>query len=212
MPSSHTDRTLALAGITQAAHLVQQIAKRGAMTDSDTFETSIASIFKTDAESTEAVYGGSKGVTAGLKLLRAQLTKQTATRDLELTKYFIGILYLERQLAKHPGMLDNIAQGIEKARAQAQYFSAADSNTHPNVIASLAGVYSDTISTLTPRIVINGEQRFLDNPDNANKIRALLLAAIRSAVLWRQCGGGRLQLLFARGATLRTIETIMQNT
>jgi high frequency lysogenization protein len=210
MPTSHTDKTLALAGIIQAAHLVQHIAKRGTVNDSLAFEASIASIVRTDAESTEAVYGGSGGVTAGLKLLRAQLTKQSATRDLELTKYFIGILYLERQLAKRAAMLDKIAEGIEKARAQMQYFSGEDSSTHSNVIASLAGIYSDTLSTLTPRIVVNGEQRYLDNPDNANKIRAILLAAIRSAVLWRQSGGGRLQLLLARSATLLTIEDILK--
>lgn len=210
MISTDTDRTLALAGITQAAHLVQQVAKRGSVNDPAAFETSIASIFKIDAESAEAIYGGSAGVTAGLKLLRAQLTKQSATRDLELTKYFIAILYLERQLTKRPAMLDKIAEGVEKARAQAQYFSSEDAAIHASVIAGLAGIYSDTISTFTPRIVVNGEQRFLDNPDNANKIRALLLAAIRSAVLWRQCGGGRLQLLFARGVTLRAIEDILK--
>jgi len=32
----------------------------------------------------------------------------------------------------------------------------------------------------------------------ANKIRTLLLAGIRAAVLWRQMGGNRWQLLFSR--------------
>ena len=204
--SSHTDRTLALAGIIQASHLVQQIAKRGTVSDSEAFETSIASIFKLDAESTEAVYGGGKGVSTGLKLLRAQLSNQSATRDLELTKYVVSVMHLERQLAKQRDMLGRIAEGIEKARTQAGYFSAL----HANVIANLAGIYSDTISTLTPRIIVNGEQHFLDNPDKANKIRALLLAAIRSAVLWRQVGGGRFRLLFERGAMLREIDECLK--
>ncbi len=206
MSSSHTDRTLALAGIIQATHLVQQIAKHGTVSDNEAFEASIASIFKIDAESTEVVYGGSKGVSTGLKFLRMQLSNQSATRDLELTKYVINVMHLERQLAKRGDMLERIAEGIEKARTQAEYFSAL----HVNVIANLAGVYSDTISTLTPRIIVNGEQRFLDNPDNANKIRALLLAAIRSAVLWRQLGGGRFKLLFERGAMLRGIDEMLK--
>jgi high frequency lysogenization protein len=65
-------------------------------------------------------------------------------------------------------------------------------------LANLAGCYSETISTLSPRIVVLGEHGHLSNPDVANTVRALLLAAIRSAVLWRQCGGNRLQLLFGR--------------
>ena len=196
---------MALAGIVQAAHLVQQLAHQGTVKDNVGFETSINSIFKTDAENTAAVYDGPEGVRTGLKLLQVQLDRKTATRDLELTKYVIGVMYLERQLAKRSAMLGKIGEGIEKARAQVQHFSI----THQNVIANLAGIYSDTISTLMPRIMVNGEQRFLADPDNANKIRALLLAAIRSAVLWRQCGGTRFQLLFSRSSTLKEIETLL---
>ncbi|MCW9047867.1 MAG: DUF489 family protein, partial [Gammaproteobacteria bacterium] len=38
----------------------------------------------------------------------------------------------------------------------------------------------------------------LSQTNNANKVRALLFAAVRSAVLWRQCGGSRWQLLLSR--------------
>jgi len=205
MPSTVTDRTLALAGLFQAAYLVQQIARSGRLQDDAAFEANINSIFNRDAESTEAVYGGKDGIRLGLNSLRAQLAKQNPVRDLELTKYVLGVMHLERQLAKRGYMLEKIAEGIERARAQVQYFSL----THSNVIASLAGIYSDTISTLTPRIMVNGEPQHLANPDNANKIRALLLSAIRSAVLWRQCGGGRFKLLFERSAMLRAIDVLL---
>jgi high frequency lysogenization protein len=46
--------------------------------------------------------------------------------------------------------------------------------------------------------MVNGERVYLSNNDNAAKIRALLLAALRSAVLWGQCGGSRLSLVFNR--------------
>lgn len=198
---SHTseDRTLALAGVFQAAHLVQEIARKGAA-DSRDFETTIASLFITNPPNAAAVYGGVRGVNTGLKRLRIQLgADNSQPRDLELTRYTVAILYLERQLAKRPAMLQQIAEGIEKARTQSEHFS----QTHSNVIASLAGLYSDTISNLNPRIIVSGEQGYLSNPDNANKVRALLLAAIRSAVLWRQCGGSRLQLMFGRSKMAR---------
>ena len=44
--------------------------------------------------------------------------------------------------------------------------------------------------------MIHGDPLHLRNPDNQNRLRALLLAAVRSARLWRQVGGSRWQLLF----------------
>ncbi len=46
--------------------------------------------------------------------------------------------------------------------------------------------------------MVKGEEKFLSQTNNANKIRALLLSGIRSAVLWRQVGGNRWQLLLKR--------------
>lgn len=204
MSYTNTDRTLALAGVFQAASLVQQVARKG-MADSQALEASIGSIFKREAESVESVYGSARALTLGLQSLQAQLARRTATRNLELTKYVLGTLYLGRQLAKRAQMLERIGAGIEKARVQAQYFSPI----HPTIITSLAEIYSDTISTLTPRILVNGERHYLASPESANKIRSLLLAAIRSAVLWRQCGGNRLTLLFARGAIAREVESLL---
>jgi high frequency lysogenization protein len=46
--------------------------------------------------------------------------------------------------------------------------------------------------------MVSGEPVYLQNRDNVNKIRALLLSGIRAATLWRQTGGKRRQLLFFR--------------
>ncbi|MEW8367847.1 MAG: DUF489 family protein, partial [Candidatus Thiodiazotropha taylori] len=59
-------------------------------------------------------------------------------------------------------------------------------------------IYAENISTLKPRIMVSGETIYLQNSDNVNRIRALLLSGIRSAMLWRQTGGRRRQLLFSR--------------
>jgi high frequency lysogenization protein len=42
------------------------------------------------------------------------------------------------------------------------------------------------------------------------KVRALLLAGIRAAVLWRQVGGSRLQILFSRAKIKAAAEKILQ--
>ena len=83
--------------------------------------------------------------------------------------------------------------------------------THPNMIARLAEIYSNSISQLGPRIMIKGDQSHLANPDNAAKIRALLLAGVRAALLWRQAGGSRWNLIFARGAMQKEAQQFLKN-
>jgi high frequency lysogenization protein len=51
---------------------------------------------------------------------------------------------------------------------------------------------------MKPRIMVSGDAVYLQNSDNVNRIRALLLSGIRAAMLWRQIGGRRRQLLFSR--------------
>jgi high frequency lysogenization protein len=199
------DRTLALAGVFQAAGLVQNIANRGSI-DPQALEVCIRSLFEFNPVTTEAVYGGIAGIRSGLEWLIAHLSGKQSLMRTQLVKYAVGVLYLERQLAKRPSMMERISGEVDRARLQSGHFSI----THSNVLASLAGCYSDTISTLTPRIIVSGEHGHLSNPEVANTVRSLLLAAIRSAVLWRQCGGNRIQLLFGQRKLLAEAQRLLR--
>ncbi|MGD8558354.1 MAG: high frequency lysogenization protein HflD [Gammaproteobacteria bacterium] len=207
------DRVIAICGIFQATRMVQQVARTG-MCDQASFEASINSIFTLDSQSPEDVYDNITNISFGARTLLTQLgpNKPTEssdrTKDIEITKYAIGVMVLERKLMKRKDLLDAITAGIDKAESQREHFGT----THENVIASLADLYTQTISTLQPRIIVNGEHNHVSNPSNANKIRALLLAAIRSAVLWRQCGGTRWQLLFNRKAILAQAQKLLDET
>jgi len=194
MSRTLNDSTTALAGILQAVSLVDQIARNG-LADQSALETSINSLFISDPENTIDVYGDARQLHAGMRTIIEQFSSPDK-RNIEIMRYTIAVIVLERKLNKLPGILEKISTGIEKSRAQAEHFT----RTHENIIASLAQLYTDTISKLTPRIIVHGEHGHLSNPNNANKVRALLLAAIRSAVLWRQCGGNRWQLLLKRKA------------
>lgn len=204
MQRSWHDITLALAGVFQATKLVKDIAFHG-NANPYAFEVCIRSIFETNPSSTLAVYGSADDLAMGLRIVIDYFDKHSKKRDLELTKIIISVMHLERKLMKQPKMLEMIAAGIEKARAQSEHFSIV----HENVIANLADLYETTISTLNPRIMINGEREYLSHPDNVNKIRALLLAALRSAVLWDQRGGGRWQLIFNRNQIIREAKRLL---
>jgi high frequency lysogenization protein len=204
MSGTITDRVLAIAGVVQACRCVQQIARNG-MTDADALTASINSLFVTDADTTDAVYGGRDKLLPGLRLAAKLFDNQQDAESVEVMRYCITVIQLERSLKKNPAMLDQVGDGIEKARGQSEHFST----THSNVLANLAGLYSDTLSTLNPRIMVNGDQVHISNSENVNRIRSLLLAAVRSAVLWRQKGGSRLQLIFSRKRYLNEIKRII---
>ncbi len=187
-----SNQVISLAGIAQASFLVQQIATTGSVNQSDV-RASIGSILKTNADSIGDIYGGLEGIKSGLQQLHEQLGN-TQIHNTESARYSASIVFLEKQLSNRPEMLETISKGIEKAQLQSEHFDVL----HENVLANLGDLYHDTISTLHPRILVNGEPNYLSNPDNVNKIRTLLLAGIRSAMLWRQCGGTRWKFLIYR--------------
>lgn len=203
MPHTKYDQTLALAGIYQAASLVKQIANEGKANNAQ-IESSIETLFRFDVNSVEEVYGSIAGVSHGIKVL-CQHLKDRSSRDIEITRYVIALIMLERKLAVNSSMLEEIDKRLKDIESQFEFFSL----NHENTFAKLGQIYKDTISTLGPKIIVSGEQPFLSNERNASKVRALLLAAIRSAVLWRQCGGSRWQFLFGRKAYINECEKIL---
>jgi high frequency lysogenization protein len=207
---SFHDQVLALAGIFQSACLVQQLAREG-HTDSTALRASIQSILALDAPDVVTIYGSARGVRLGLELLHTKLTGKTKPADMEMARYVVALVQLENSLRRRPTMLDDIRQGIDTARAQMKFFEsdAPADGVHPLLMEKLAQLYSQTISTLTPRIMVSGEHGHLSNPAIAAKVRAALLAGIRSAVLWRQLGGRRWQLLFSRGKIARTATELL---
>jgi len=191
-------RTLALAGVFQAASLVKTLAKTG-RTEEEAFLASIQSVFKLEAENPLEIYGEPEKFSLGLNELIRLFTNNKTPKDSEIARYVFSLLHLERKLAQYPKMLTQIRTGIERASFQANHFSP----THENVMANLASLYTDTLSTFSFRIQITGEPVYLTQTYTINKIRALLLAGIRSAVLWQQLGGRRWQLLISRTSLIQ---------
>ena len=191
-------RTLALAGVFKSAFLVNELSNRGKIDDA-VLKACVESIFCTTPDSPLDIYGSVKQVSDGLKSLIEQFGNDADKRNLDIARYVVSLLFLERRLAKNPDILSSLSSGIEMATRQAEHFSPS----HENVIANLANLYSKTISELGPRIMVNGDEQYLSNPHIANQIRTLLLAGIRSAVLWQQLGGRRWHILFQRRRYVR---------
>lgn len=203
------DRSLALIGIYQASQLVYDLATTG-KADETAYHTCIQSLFCDNPENTLEVYGGDiANIQVGVKTLLRQMTSEQAmqARNVEITRYVLSLIILQKKLLELGEPLQKISKILETAQSQQAHFG----EEHDNVIASIARAYSENISPVRPKVMVNGQHGHLQNPRVANKIRALLLAGIRSALLWNQVGGSRWGLIWSRKKYLHDALALQQN-
>jgi high frequency lysogenization protein len=211
MKSNDRNRTIALAALFQCVEGVMQIAKQGQV-NHDLFETCIHSIITKNNANIDEIYGDLDQLKKGLRILMYQLGAGSRepdgkSKDLEATRYVINLLYLEKKLSSQAERYQQVLDGIGDVQKQAEFF---DSTTHETIIAKLADIYAETVSKVGPKIMVKGDQDNLSIPENAAKIRALLLAGIRAALLWRQAGGSRWKLLLSRRKMQEEAELILR--
>lgn len=199
------NRTLALAAVFQSLALVKAVAWTGRC-DDDAFQSSVGSLFHFDAPDIDTIYGGIAHLRTGLKTLGSMFGIENSPPDRELAEYAIRLMFLERRLDREPEVKKRLHEGLMAAERQYRHFGDIG---HASVIARIAETYQETISPLGPRVMVSGEPVHLNNPEIAARIRALLLAGIRAAVLWRQAGGNRWRLLFQRQAMLTTCNDLL---
>ena len=135
------------------------------------------------------------GAAHGLRALNHQL-ERPSERDYEVSRYVVALLHLADRLMRSDQSMQSLHNDLSALARRRDHFELSDSVQNEQ----LSDVYQERISVLGPRIMIGGEPLHLQNPDNAARIRVALLAGIRAAVLWRQAGGRRWQLLLRRRA------------
>lgn len=195
---------MALAGIFQATELVRQAANHGTWSGYAA-DTCLESLLAIEADSVEDIFGSAQRLRLGAETLISVL--QGDRRYMESLGYAVSIMQLENNFRKKGTMQARIGTEL-------QYIAEIDDGTEIHEIKDLqakkiAQLYTQTISTIAPRIVINGRPQHLQIDRTVNWIRTLLFAGLRSAVLWRQMGGGRFSLMFGRKKMLEQAETLL---
>jgi len=201
-------QSLALSGVAQSAYMVSQLAHHG-MVGQDKLNTLVRSLFMQNPETTEAVYGSIARLNLGIQVLQEIVRRgnpQDSLKSPEVMRYFLGMLHLERKLAAREDLLRIIGERL--SRLAHEPLDSPDLAS-PALLQKLAAIYQDTLSTLPFRVQVTGEVSFLKNEEVADRIRAVLLAGIRSAVLWHQSGGRRWQLLLGRGRIDRNLHLLL---
>ncbi|WP_249977062.1 high frequency lysogenization protein HflD [Vreelandella olivaria] len=195
-------QALALAGVFQAASLVDELAKTGQV-DTRAWETLINATVDTNPESFEAIYGGHpNNLRRGLETLEALVGRKQANPV--VLRYGFSLLLLMNKLRSDRTMMDILGQKLSHIQGQAEHFGA----THENVVASLGEAYQETLSTFKTRIVVQGDPSLLQTRMMPERVRACLMAGIRFALLWHQQGGRRWKLVFQRKALRRALDSL----
>lgn len=202
-------RNIALAVMVQCAQLVHTLATTGDA-DQRQIDACIAPVFVLDPDSLAEVYPDVGRFNSGLTALERSLGRDGMRGLAEAIQYVLGMTVLQQHLGRSSGMPSQIRRRLQFLRPvenpSEQTFAgeqSLDDAVVPLDLASqgydfsaLAQLYQDTISQLSYRIHVKGVPEHLQNQRVADRIRALLLAGIRSAQLWHQLGGRRWHLFF----------------
>jgi high frequency lysogenization protein len=193
------DQALALAGVFQSAELVAKLAAEGHVSEAQ-LSAAMSALLNQNPETVSSLYGTVCDIELGINSMREMINDRSQAST-DVMRYVIGIMYLARRLTADTVRIKQVGDGITNAKRQADHFSV----THENVIANIAGLYTDTVSTIKGRIQVTGNAFYLEQPAIAQRVRCLLFAGIRSAFLWHQLGGKRSHILWHRNNLLAVL-------
>ena len=183
-------QVLAISGVLRAARIVQDLARRG-RTQSEHFRCALVSVWTVDESDAKKALGGIDSLVFGLDDLTQ---KQPDAFLMERVRYATALLDLAKTLGKSPEASGQIGKVLAELP---DHLDGAEPDSLES-IGALADVYTSNLSDLTPKILIKGEQRFLEDPSLVEKVRAILLAGVRAAYLFSQAGGRKWHLFVYR--------------
>ena len=185
--------TLAIAGILQAAWLVESLANTG-QADHIMMETQLRSLMATDPKDFISVYGTEAHMQKGLELVKDMFDPKNGRSNSGAMHYLMAIIYLQDKLSRNKTMLTDIGKQLAQIPHRLNHFDIL----HPSIIDNFSDIYQSTVSSYQYRIQVAGKKLYLEQATIVAMVRALLLSGIRSAMLWRQVGGTRFQFIFSR--------------
>ncbi len=218
-PAHLAHRGIALAALLQAADLVHRLASHGQIPDSS-FLLMRDTLFRFDVATLSDIYlthenlldieahqleipaAIRQNLHAGLRIYEQIFEKDNSREYGHCIRYCMALIQLEKHFHNHNTMQNQVRTSLENL--------SKESLSDTEINAAISELYVDSLATLPFRIQILGKVEFLKNTRNEHRIRVLLFAGLRAAMLWRQSGGRRWHFLFAKGSVkeaLRLIKT-----
>jgi len=201
---SIADRVLALSSVVQSASLVMAIARTG-MAPVDAIDACVQSLFATNPATLQDIFDHGDKIHLGRQRLK-QIWTQPEPEDRQVILIVNHLLLLTTAFTRTDSNMRKMGTGIAQLSAQLSAMNTEKQQTDDFIFSSFADLYEQWLSSLQPRIIIRGLPEHLQNASNICKIRTLLLAGVRAAMLWQQLGGRRWHLFFKRKAILEEIK------
>jgi|GEM_PF-177085 len=202
--NDNEQQTLALAGTLQSLYLMHQVAAQGEF-DSNSTAAVLQPLAFYNPEDTLSAFGGHiDRLQIGLRQLQ-RFFGDSPNRD--IAQYVMPIVSIELKLVKDMKMRQILQNAMQKTVSLLHNDEAIDDDNAPALSVQLtsaaliehfARTYKNTASNIAPRIMVKGQQSYLQNESSANQIRALLLAALRSIAFFRHYGGKRIDFMLKR--------------
>lgn len=202
-------QVVALAAVAQSAALVSKLAVHGNASQTELLAC-VNALLALNPRSESDIYPNLGHLNLGLRTLDDMLSRGRSPENSSLVRYILRMLLIRNKLDMDSAMQSNIRDRLHSI----QPLLLVPENATPwrmtetektdgqlrqeQTFEQLATLYQDTISTLSHRIQVNGQEDYLQNDYVSNRVRSLLLAGIRSAVLWHQLGGRRWRLILYR--------------
>jgi high frequency lysogenization protein len=193
------NQVLALAGCAQAATWVHDLARNGSVPDG-VLTQAIDSILELSPDSAGVAVGPCD--TGLLQLLQQLSPGSNEQRPVGL--YLGQIIALQDQLRNKPDTVEELGTRLRQLSRKSNLFAL----DQENLVQAISDIYLDTISTLSLRIQVTGNARWLSQAKIQARIRVLLLYGIRCAWLWRQEGGRKWHFLLARRQMVRQARSL----
>lgn len=188
------NKTVALAGIYQAAHLVSQAAFNHRL-NRLAYQSSIESLFKLELPNVESLFRCHDSLKLGLFYLIHYTTGSSISlEEKQLLRYLFRMSKMAKKVLKNRDIFEQLQRRLQSIGLQARHLGSM----HEIVIRELGLLYRQVFLSRGIEIPVLGKRSSFTNPQRMSEIYALLLAGIRAAVLWQQVGGSVFPLLFSR--------------
>ncbi len=212
-------QTLTLSAVVQSAQLVRALAHTGSA-PFPAIKALIDPLFVLNVPSFNIIFPDLRLARPGLEWLTARARQFSPEKNDEVLRYTRNLLLLRTKLMADTDMQSRLGRRLQSISPLSAPYSDLQTQTSTEPVGlhetersfeALATLYQDTISTLPFRIQVQGKVEHLQDERIANRIRALLLAGIRFAVLWHQIGGRPWHLFLLRGRINRIATSMLEN-
>ena len=212
-------QTLTLSAVVQSAQLVRGLAHTGSA-PFPAMKALIDPLFALNAPSFNTIFPDLRLARPGLEWLTVRARQRRPVENDEVLRYTRNLLLLRTKLMADTDMQSRLGRRLQSISPLSAPHSDPHRQTSTEPVGlhetersfeALATLYQDTISTLPFRIQVQGKVEHLQDERIANRIRALLLAGIRFAVLWHQIGGRPWHLFILRGRINRIATSMLEN-